>query len=158
MLHRPTYCQEKCWRSPVLPPRIFLPKRSKNCHSNLAQETWGFSSGGATSLLLLKPHHNTLYCAPMTDQYNSPKIYCLFYTVAWQVLIRRELNLTVSLLNSLQNLCPLGNCLFNSLKKYFASIGIQYRSILGWIRPAKILLYHKEKLHNAINFKDRKSN
>ena len=37
-----------------------------------------FSPGGTISLPLLKPCHNTLYCTSITDQYNSPKIYCLF--------------------------------------------------------------------------------
>ena len=80
MSHWPTYYHKKWRRSLVLSPRFFLPKRSKNFHSNLALETRGF-----------KPRHNTLYCMPITDQYNSPRIYCLFYTLVWQVLIRTEL-------------------------------------------------------------------
>ena len=32
-----------------------------------------------------------LFSSPITNQYNSPKIYCLFYTLVWQVLIRTEI-------------------------------------------------------------------
>ena len=60
MSHQPTYCYQKCCQNPVLHPRFFLPKGSKNCHFNLALETKGFSPGGTTSLLSLKPRHNTL--------------------------------------------------------------------------------------------------
>ena len=37
----------------------------------MALETEGFSPGGTTSLPLLKPRHNTLYCMTITDQYHS---------------------------------------------------------------------------------------
>ena len=89
--HRQTCYREKWWRSPVLPPRFSLPKRSKDYHSNFGLETGGFSPGVANSPPLLKPRHNTLHCTPVTDQYNSPRIYCLFYTLVWQVLISTEL-------------------------------------------------------------------
>ena len=90
--HRPTYCL-KIWRgNPVLRPSFFPAKRSKNYFANLALETKNFSPGGTTSLLLLKPRHNKLFCTPITDQYNSPRIYCLFYTHILQVLIRTEMN------------------------------------------------------------------
>ena len=52
-----------------------------SCHSNLALETGGFSPRGTTNLPLLKPPPNTLYCTPITDQYNSPRTLCLFYTL-----------------------------------------------------------------------------
>ena len=55
-----TCCNEKWRRNPVSPPRFFLPKRSKKCHSSFALETGGFSPGDITSLLLLKSRHNTL--------------------------------------------------------------------------------------------------
>ena len=50
-----------------------------------------FSPGGITSSPLLKSRHYTPCCTPITDQYNSLRIYCLFYTLVWQVLIRTEL-------------------------------------------------------------------
>ena len=62
--------------------KIFSAEISKYCLSNLTLETGGFSSKGATSLLLLKSRHNTLSCMPVTKPYNSPRIYCLFYTFA----------------------------------------------------------------------------
>ena len=73
-----------------MPPRFFLLNRRKNCHSNLALEKGGFSPGGTTCRPLLK--HVIIRCTvhPVTDQYNSPRIYCLFYTLFWQVLIRTE--------------------------------------------------------------------
>ena len=60
-----------------MPPKFFMPKRSKNYHSDLALETGGFSPRGITILSMLKPHHNTLYCTPITDQYDS----CIVYEV-----------------------------------------------------------------------------
>ena len=59
-----SHYHKKWRRSPVLPLRFFLPKRSKNCHSNLTMETRKFSPGVTTSLPLLKPRHNTLYVTP----------------------------------------------------------------------------------------------
>ena len=88
--HRQSHYHKKWRQGSVLPPRFFLPKRSKNCLSNLAMETGGFSPGGTISLPLIKPGHNTLYVLPVTDQYNSWRIYCLFYTHVWQMLIRTE--------------------------------------------------------------------
>ena len=64
VLFRQSHYHKKWRRNPVLPLRFSLPKRSKNCHSNLAMETGGFSPGGTTSLPLLKPRHNTLYFTP----------------------------------------------------------------------------------------------
>ena len=75
---------------PVLAPRYSLPKKSKNLHSNLALEMEGLSPGGTTSLLLLKHRHSTLYYTLITSQWSSLKIYCLFYTLVWEVLIRTE--------------------------------------------------------------------
>ena len=94
VLHQPNYYHKKWRQSPVLPPRFPLLKKSNNCHSNLALETEGFSLGGTISLPLLKAHYNTLYCMPITGQYNYLGIYCLFCTLVWQVLIRMEFNLT----------------------------------------------------------------
>ena len=79
VLYQLTCCHKK-WR--------------KNCHSNLALETGGFSTGGTTSLLLLKSRHNTLYCMPVTNQYNSRRIYFLLYTLVWQVWIKTEFIVT----------------------------------------------------------------
>ena len=69
--HLPSYCYEKLRRSSILPPRFFLPKRSKNYHTNLALKTEDFIIGGTASILLLKPRHNTLYYSAITDQSNN---------------------------------------------------------------------------------------
>ena len=45
-----------------------------------------------------------LYCTPVTDQYNYLRIYCLFYTVAWQMLIRTELAKLVFITHLLSSL------------------------------------------------------
>ena len=99
-LHRSTYCHEKWQRNPVLPLRFSQRKRSKNFHFSLGLERGGFSPGDTTSLLLMRPRHNTLYYTPITGQYNSPRIYCLLCTLVWQVLIRTECSFRRDLRNS----------------------------------------------------------
>ena len=120
-----------------MPPRFFLPKRRKNCHSNLALEKGGFSPGGTTCLPLLKPRHNTLYCTPSN---NSPRIYCLFYTLIWQVLIRTEQAFCVEKRNRV--------FLISSLKKvlcWFVSWNSRKMRSLG-LRVLKISLKWDIKL------------
>ena len=90
MSHQPTYCHKKWWRIPVLPLRFSMPIESKNCNFNLALEMGGFSPEGTTSLLLLKPHHNMLFCNPITNQYIFSRISYLFHTLVWRVLIWME--------------------------------------------------------------------
>lgn len=80
--------------------KVFPAERSKNFYFNLGLETGGFSSGDTTSHLLMQPCHNTLYYTIITDQYNSPRIYCLFCTFVWQVLLRTEFSFRRHLRNS----------------------------------------------------------
>ena len=91
VLYRPTYCHKKgdgirFWL------QGYSRQKNKNFHSNLALETGGFSPGVTTSL------HNTLSYTPITDQYLSPIIYCLSYTLVSQVLISARDLKTQSLL------------------------------------------------------------
>lgn len=53
---------------PVLPPKFFIRKRGKNCHSNLTLKKWDFTPWGTISFLLLKVRHYTLYYMPKTNQ------------------------------------------------------------------------------------------
>ena len=99
-LHRSTYCHEKWRRNPFLPPRFFQRKRIKNFHFNMGLETGVFSPGDRTNLPLMQPRDNTLYYTPISNQYNSPRIYCLFCTLVWQVLIRTEFSFRRGLRNS----------------------------------------------------------
>ena len=95
-----------------------------SCHSNLALHTGDFSPRGTTSLSLLRPRHNRLYCTTITDQWNSPRIYCLFYTLVWQVFIRTKSSLVASMERSGKMLWGNGEFLikckrrFESWRKY----------------------------------------
>ena len=58
--------------------KIFPAKEKQKLPLQFGSGDRGFSPGGTASFLSLMPRHNTLYCTPMTDQYNSREFFVCF--------------------------------------------------------------------------------